>query len=125
VYSDAVGDELQRKVEIHDPDYVVLISRRYSRCELARSRGTVLLAEHCGERRIDDLDFPSLLYADEVDLLGSRAAGRRAYDYDAEQLLIEVEPDSGLSHVTKLQFTCFPLVRYNLGQLVPATAKGP
>ena len=65
--------------------------------------------------------YPSLLYADGVDLVGSRAAGRTVYDYDPEQLLIEVDPASRLSHVTKLQFTCFPLVRYGLGRRVPTT----
>ncbi|MDB5348914.1 MAG: hypothetical protein JWN86_161, partial [Planctomycetota bacterium] len=87
-------------------------------------RHTVMLVEHCGDRPIDDLEYPSLLYADEVDLIGSRAAGRPWYDYDAEQLLIEVDPASLLSHVSKLQFTCFPLVRYGLGQRLP-TADAP
>ncbi len=115
----ATGDELRRDVSIHDPDYVVMTSSRHLRRELERPRRTVMLVEHCGDRPIDDLEYPSLLYADEVDLIGSRAAGRREYDHDAEQLLIEVDPASLLSHVSKLQFTCFPLVRYGLGQRVP------
>jgi hypothetical protein len=123
-YPSGAGDDLRREVAIHDPDYVVLTSSRHLRHGLERPRHTVLLVEHCGDRPIDDLEYPSLLYADEVDLIGSRAAGRPGYDHDAEQLLIEFDPASLLSHVTKLQFTCFPLVRYSLGQRVP-TADRP
>jgi hypothetical protein len=79
----------------------------------------VIVVEHCGDRPIDDREYPALLYADELDLIGSRAAGRAGYDYDAEQLLLEVDPASRHSHVSKLLFTCFPLVRYGLGQHVP------
>jgi hypothetical protein len=123
-YVNGTGDDLRQEVAIHDPDYVVLTSSRHLRHSLERPRGTVIVAEHCGDRPIDDLEYPSLLYADEVDLIGSRAGGRLGYDYDDEQLRIEVDPTSLLSHVSKLQFTCFPLVRYGLGQRVP-TADGP
>jgi hypothetical protein len=118
-YSNGAGDDLRREVAIHDPDYVVLTSSRHLRHMLERPRHTVMLVEHCSDRPIDDRDYPALLYADEVDLIGSRAAGRTEYDHDAEQLRIEVDPLSLLSHVSKLQFTCFPLVRYSLGQHVP------
>ncbi len=112
-------DELRRDVAIHDPDYVVLASGRHLRHGVERPRHTVWVVEHCGDRPVDDSEHPSLLYADGVDLIGSRAAGRTGYDYDPEQLLIEVDPASLHSHVSKLQFTCFPLVRYGLGRRVP------
>jgi hypothetical protein len=118
------GDELRRDVAVHDPDYVVLTSGRHLRHALERPRHTVWLVEHCGDPPVDGPEYPSLLYADGVDLIGSRAAGRAGYDYDPEQLLIEVDPASLLSHVSKLQFTCFPLVRYGLGRRVP-TADAP
>jgi hypothetical protein len=123
-YVDGAGDDLRREVDGHDPDYVVLASGRHLRHALDRPRGTVVLVEHCGDRPIDDPGYPSLLFADEVDLIGSRAAGRPGYDFDGEQLRLEVDAASLLSHVTKLRFTCFPLVRYNLGRRVP-TADAP
>jgi hypothetical protein len=113
------ADELRREVAIHDPDHVVLTSGRHLRHALDRPRHTVWLVEQCGEPAIDARDHPTLLYADGVDLIGSRAAGRTGYQHDAEQLLIEPDPASGLAHVTKLKFTCFPLVRYGLGRRVP------
>jgi len=109
---------------MHDPDYIVLTSGRHLRHALERPRRTVWLVEHCGDPPVDGPEYPSLLYADGVDLIGSRAAGRTGYDHDPEQLLIEVNPASFLSHVTKLSFTCFPLVRYGLGRWVP-TADAP
>ncbi len=112
-------DDLRHEVAIHDSDYVVLTSSRHRRLALDRPKHTVILTEHCSDRSIDDHDYPALLYADEVDLIGSRAAGRSWYDHEGEQLLIEVDPATQLSHVTKLQFTCFPLIRYSLGQRVP------
>jgi hypothetical protein len=112
--------ELRQEVAMHEPDYVVLASARHLRHVLARPRHTVWLVEHCGYPPVDERVFPSLLYADGVDLIGSRAAGRGVYDYDPDQLLIEIDPASQLSHVTKLKFTCFPLVRYGLGQRVLA-----
>jgi hypothetical protein len=125
-FGSGTGDELRQEVAIHDPDYVVLTSGRHLRHALAleRPRHTVWLVEHCGDPGVDGTDYPSLLYADGVDLIGSRVAGRTGYDYDPEQLLIEVDPASLLSHVSKLQFTCFPLVRYGLGRRVP-TADTP
>ncbi len=123
-FLNGTGDDLRRDAAIHDPDYVVLTSSRHLRHALERPRHTVWLVEHCGDPPVDDPDYPSLIYADGVDLIGSRAAGRTGYDYDTEQLLIEVDPASLLSHVSKLQFTCFPLVRYGLGQRVP-TADAP
>jgi hypothetical protein len=123
-FGSGTGDELQQEVAIHDPDYVVLVSGRHLRHALERPRHTVWLVEHCGDPPVIGLEYPSLLYADGVDLIGSRAGGRAGYDHDAEQLLIEVDPASLLSHVSKLQFTCFPLVRYGLGRRVP-TADAP
>ena len=123
-FRNGTGDELRQDVAMHDPDYVVLASGRHLRHALERPRHTVWLVEHCGDPPVDAPEYPSLLYADGVDLIGSRAAGRTGYDYDPEQLLIEVDPASLLSHVSKLQFTCFPLVRYGLGRRVP-TADAP
>lgn len=111
--------ELRQEVAAHDPDYVVLASSRHLREELERPRHTVWLVEHCGDPPVDAPEFPCLLYADGVDLIGSRAAGRPGYDHDSEQLLIETDPASRLSHVSKLLFTCFPLVRFGLGRRVP------
>lgn len=113
------AEELRQEVARHDPDYVVLVSNRHLRPALERPQRTVWLVEHCGDPPIDGPGYPSLLYADGVDLVGSRAADRAGYDHDPEQLLLEVDPASRLSHVTKLQFTCFPLVRYSLGCRVP------
>jgi hypothetical protein len=118
------ADELRREVAAHDPDYVVLASGRHLRDALGRPPRTVWLVEHCGEPPIAAPEYPSLLYADGVDLIGSRAAGRAEYDHDSEQLLIELDPEARFSHVTKLQFTCFPLVRYGLGRRVP-TVEAP
>jgi hypothetical protein len=123
-FGNGTVDELRRDVDIHDPDYVVLTSGRHLRHALERPRHTVWLVEHCGDPPIDGPEYPSLLYADGVDLIGSRAAGQTGFDYDPEQLLIEVDPASRLSHVSKLRFTCFPLVRYGLGRRVP-TADAP
>jgi hypothetical protein len=117
------ADELRQEVARHEPDYVVLTSGRHLRHALERPRPTVWLVERCGDFPIDAPGYPSLLYADGVDLIGSRAAGRAEYDHDPEQLLMEVDPASRLSHLSKLQFTCFPLVRYGLGRRVP-TAGG-
>jgi hypothetical protein len=120
-FQDGTGDELRHEVAMHDPDYVVLASGRHLRHALERPRHTVWLVEHCGDPPVDGLEYPSLLYADGVDLIGSRSAGRTGYDYDPEQLLIELDPASLLSHVSKLRFTCFPLVRYGLGRRVPTS----
>jgi hypothetical protein len=114
------GDDLRREVDAHDPTYVVLVSGRHRRRELDRPRDTVWVVERCGDPPVDDADHPALLYADGVDLVGSRAAGRAWYDHDPEQLRIEADPASGLSHLSKLRFTCFPLVRYGLGRRVAA-----
>lgn len=118
-FLDGTADDLRREVEAHDPDYVVLVSGRHLRHAVERPRDAVILVEPCGDRRVDDRGFPSLLYADGVDLVGSRAIGRAGYDFDAEQLRIEVHPETLLSHVTKLRASCFPLVRYGLGVRVP------
>jgi hypothetical protein len=123
-FQHGTADDLRQDVDIHDPDYVVMASGRHLRHALDRPRHTVWLVEHCGDPPIDGPEYPSLLYADGVDLIGSRAAGRTEYDHDPEQLLIEVDPASCLSHVSKLQFTCFPLVRFGLGRRVP-TADAP
>jgi len=123
-FRNGTDDELRQDVALLDPDYVVLTSGRHLRHALQRPRHTVWLVEHCGDPPVGGPEYPSLLYADGVDLIGSRAAGRTVYDHDPEQLLIEVDPASLLSHVSKLQFTCFPLVRYGLGRRVP-TADAP
>lgn len=123
-FGGGTDDELRREVALHDPDHVVLVSGRHLRHVLERPPERVWLVEHCGEPPVEEYEYPSLLYADGVDLVGSRAAGRAGYDHDREQLLIETDPASRLSHVSKLQFTCFPLIRYGLGRRVP-TADAP
>jgi hypothetical protein len=118
-FRSGTGDELRQEVAMHDPDYVVLVSGGQMRDALARPRHTVWLVEHCDEPPVGGPEYPSLLYADGIDLIGSRAADRTTYDYDSEQLLIEENPTSLLTHVSKLRFTCFPLVRYGLDRRVP------
>lgn len=123
-FGGASADELWQAVDSHNPDYVVLVSGRTFSHAIQGPRHTVWLIEHCGDPPVEGYEYPSLLYADGVDLIGSRAPGRTEYDYDREQLLIELDSASRLSHVTKLCFTCFPLVRYSLGRRVP-TADSP
>lgn len=121
-FLDGSADELRREVDIHEPDYVVLTSGRRLRHVLECPRHTIWLTETCGETPLDAPEYPTLLYADAVDLIGSRAPGRAGFDHDADQLLLEVNPATGLSHVTKPRFTCFPLVRFGLGRYVPTAA---
>jgi hypothetical protein len=123
-FRNGTGDDLRQDVAIHDPDYVVLTSGRHLCHALEQPRHTIWLVDHCGDPPVDGPEYPSLLYADGVDLIGSRLAGSTGYDYDPEQLRLEVDPASLISHVSKLQFTCFPLVRYGLGRRVP-TAEAP
>jgi hypothetical protein len=118
-FGSGAADELRQEVVLHDPDYVVLVSGRHLRHAVDRARESVWLVEHCGDTPLDAPEYPTLLYADGVDLVGSRPAGRTVCDFDREQLLIEVNPASLLSHASKLMFTCFPLIRYALGRRVP------
>jgi hypothetical protein len=106
------------------PRFLIVADRRHLCHALEQPRHTIWLVDHCGDPPVDGPEYPSLLYADGVDLIGSRLAGSTGYDYDPEQLRLEVDPASLISHVSKLQFTCFPLVRYGLGRRVP-TAEAP
>ncbi len=117
------AEPLVQEVARHDPDHIVLVSGRSQRHTLDRSPHTVWLVEQCGEGRLDPGEFPALLYADGIDLIGARAGGQGGYDTDPDQLLLEVDARSGLTHVTKLQASCFPLVRFGLNCRVP-TAEG-
>jgi hypothetical protein len=118
-YVNGNADDLYQEIRHHDPDYVVLASGRSLRHGIEMPRSSVILVEHCSGPLIHDCRYPALLYADEVDLIGSRPAGRPTYDHDASQLLIECDPAARLSHLSKLEFSCFPLVRYDLGQRIP------
>ena len=118
-YLDGQAEDVRRVVDEYDPDYVLLASGRSLGRVLDRPPSSVILVEHCTDRPVDDSDFPALLYADGVDLIGSRALGRNGYDVDPEQLLVELEPASQLSHVTKLRATCLPMVRFGIGRRIP------
>ena len=124
-FHDGTGQDLRREVAAHEPDFVLMTSSRHQRHVLERPRDSVWIVESCSHSPIEDPSYPSLIFADGVDLIGSRRAGVPEYDYDDEQLLIEVNPTSGLSYITKLQFTCFPLIRFNLGRhlLIPYTSR--
>lgn len=115
--------DLHQEIQHHHPDFVVLVSGQHLRNGIQQPRSSVVLVEHCSESLLHDIQYPALLYADEVDLIGSRPAGRFEFDHEDSQLLIEMNPTSGISHISKLQFSCFPLVRYNLGQTIPLSTR--
>ncbi len=118
-YLSGPSNDLKGEIERFEPDYLFLASGREFRGALGRQSSSTILVEHCSDRLIDDRVYPAMIYADEVDLIGSRPIGRPWYDYDADQLLLELDARSSLTLITKLRFTCFPLVRYGLGQFVP------
>jgi hypothetical protein len=76
-FRNGTGDELRQDVTLHDPgdpDSVVLTSGRYLRYALERPRHAVWLFEDSGDPPIVGPEYPSRLYTDVVDLIGSRAA---------------------------------------------------
>lgn len=118
-YLEGQDEQVRLVVDLYDPDVVVLAAGRDLRGTLRRPRSSVIVVEHCGDRPVDDPGYPALLYADGVDLIGSRPPGREGFDVDPDQLLIEEEPTSGHSHVSKLRASCLPIIRYGLGRRVP------
>ncbi len=118
-YLNGIDTDLQREVNLHDPDYVVLTSGRHLRKLIDIPESSILLIEHSDHALIQDFNYPAWLYADEFDLIGSRALGRTYYDYDDKQLLLEREPGSRVTHISTLNFSCFPLIRYSSGLIIP------
>jgi hypothetical protein len=118
-YLNGVDEDLQREVRLHDPDYTVLTSGRHLRRIIERPTSSIVVVEHCDNRPIQDLNYPALLYADECDLIGSRAPGRAYFDYDDEQLLLERVPASRATCISTLAFSCFPFMRYALSVSIP------
>ena len=104
--------ELKFQIEAHQPDYVIWCLPQATQGVLPfPSEKTIVV--HSIVEPLPLWDGPLWLFCDEINLIGSRPAGRAAFRVDHDLLAFEVGP-SGLPCLTTLRRETFPLVRYEL-----------
>lgn len=105
-------EELDFQIAAHRPDYVIWCLPQAPAGLLPFSAERTIVA-HGIDAPLPRWNGALWLFCDEINLIGSRPAGRIAFKVDREQLAIEVGP-SGRPCLTTLQREAFPLVRYEL-----------
>lgn len=108
-------EDLSADIRSHGPDVVVQVAGTPLVEQLPLNGAACIAVEHV-EANVDaSSNCPTLLVCDELHVVASRPAGREAWRFAGDQILLEQDDLSRLLHVTTLRFTCFPLIRYNLG----------
>lgn len=102
--------ELRFQIQALNTDWLVwcLPFEAYGACGFPTER--VILA-HCVDDPLPAWSGPFWLFADEVNLIGSRPAGRTALRVDRQQFYVENGP-AGRPALTTLTRELFPLIRY-------------
>ncbi len=117
-YLNGYKKDLQDQIKAHEPDFIFwcLIQPPDDWIKMEPER--IILALHI-DYPIPKPKFAAWLFADEINILGSRPADRVAFDIDQEQFFIENHPVSGLPHLTTLGTVVYPFIRYGFDQSIP------
>lgn len=105
-------EELAFQIAAHEPDVVIWCLTQSPVGVLPFPEEQTLVA-HCIDAPLPAWNGALWLFCNEVNLIGSRPAGRSEFKVDRKQLLFETG-DSGLPALTTTQRETFPLVRYEL-----------
>ena len=111
-YWSGTVEELEFQLEAHRPDYVIWCLPQPPEGLLPFPVEQTIVV-HSIDTPLPLWDGALWLFCDEINLLGSRPAGRTAFKVDREQLAFEVG-SSGRPSLTTLRREAFPLVRYEL-----------
>jgi hypothetical protein len=110
--------DLAEDIRAHAPDVMVLVARSLAADRPPLDGVPCIMVEHVESLAETPSACPTLLVCDELHVIASRPPEREAWRYAGDQILLEKDAASGLLCVTTLRFSCFPLIRYNLGCLV-------
>ena len=105
-------EELEFQLEAHRPDYVIWCLPQPPEGVLSFPAEQTIMA-HSIDEPLPRWDGALWLFCDEINLVGSRPAGRTEFKVDRDQLAFEVGL-SGRPSLTTLCRETFPLVRYEL-----------
>ncbi|MEI6890858.1 MAG: hypothetical protein V5783_01690 [Pontiella sp.] len=105
-------EELAFQLAAHRPDYVIWCLPQSPEGLLPFPVARTIVA-HCIDTPLPRWNGALWLFCDEINLVGSRPAGRATFRVDTQQLAFEMGP-SGRPCLTTLQREAFPLVRYEL-----------
>ena len=105
-------DELRFQLNAVAPDWLIWCRAPEAHAGCGFPMEKTILA-HCIDDPLPDWSGALWLFCDEVNLIGSRPAGRTAFRVDQKQFFVESGP-SGRPALTTLTRELFPLVRYEL-----------
>ena len=111
-YDCANPQGLNFQIMAHEPDYIIWC-RPTLPPECMNFDDKKIVLAHSIDFPLPTWDGPMLLFCDEMNLIGSRPAGRREFDVDPEQIFLEPGP-GGRPCLTSLIREAFPVVRYEL-----------
>ena len=111
-YWNGSSEELAFQIEAHRPS-IVLWCLPTSPVDLLPFPQEQTVVMHPIDAPLPNWPGAMLLFCDEINLIGSRPAGREAFKVDSAQLFVE-QGHSGRPAITTLQREVFPLVRYEM-----------
>lgn len=111
-YHNGDDDALAFQLKAHQPQQLIWCLHRQPPFTLNLSRDQILLA-HLLDEPVPAWEGPVLLFCDELNLIGSRPAGRDGFAVDQQQFAWE-KGLAGRPCITTLEQEAFPLIRYTL-----------
>ena len=111
-YWNGSRDDLLFELEAHQPNWLVWSHSTPLPDGLNFPQERTILA-HCMDDPLPAWAGAVWLFCDEVNLIGSRPAGRAEFRVDAEQFCVEIGR-AGRPCLTTLAHDVFPLIRYEL-----------
>lgn len=106
-------EDLAEQLVAHAPDLVAWCLPESPMPLLDLEKTSVLLVHHL-DRPVPPPGLKTWLFTDEANLIASRPEDREVFDIDRTQFVVEVNPTSGLPHITTVKTRTMPLVRYGI-----------
>ncbi|MBT3378626.1 MAG: hypothetical protein HN742_02530 [Lentisphaerae bacterium] len=117
-YWNGHGEDLQQQLDAHKPELIVWCLPESPPPLIPQARERLLLIHHL-DRPVPAVGLKTWLFTDEANLIASRPDDREVFDIDRTQYAVEVDPRSGLPHITTIEPRTMPLVRYAIEHPIP------
>lgn len=104
-------EDLLFQIDAHRPDWLIWCLETERLPQGCFDEQKIIIA-HNLDQPVPQWPGHTLLFCDELNLLGSRPRGRTSFKVDHEQFIVEQSPEHFC--ITTLQHEAFPMVRYQL-----------
>ncbi|MBF0622242.1 MAG: hypothetical protein HQL54_10000 [Magnetococcales bacterium] len=117
-------EHLKADISAFDPQILVILAKNVT-TETIPGILTVCVEQAENQPDLSVENVYGWLYSDQLGFIGHRPPNSQTWQWDKDQFLVETHPYSKLSHITTLNFSLMPFIRYGLGRTLNKGTSNP